>query len=122
METCNVDYTTYPKQNQQREINSALQVIADHARASTFLIADGVTPEAEGRGYVLRRIIRRALRYGNKLLKNDPHLLSSLSQKVIEEMSDIYPEIKTRQSFIQSTLRAEEEKFFSHLGCGDLYF
>jgi alanyl-tRNA synthetase len=88
----------------------SLKVIADHIRACSFLIADGVLPSNEGRGYVLRRIIRRAVRHGNKLHLPTP-FFSSLVQPLIEILGDAYPELETHQRTIERILRQEENQF-----------
>ncbi len=88
----------------------AHRVIADHLRASCFLIADGVTPSNEGRGYVLRRIMRRAMRYAHGLGARDP-LLARLSPVLIDEMAAAFPELRRASSLIGQTLQSEEEKF-----------
>ena len=89
---------------------AAHRVIADHLRSSAFLIADGVSPSNEGRGYVLRRIMRRAMRYAHGLGARDP-LLVKLAPTLISEMGDAYPELRRAEAFIAETLRQEEEKF-----------
>lgn len=88
----------------------AHRVIADHLRASTFLIADGVMPSNEGRGYVLRRIMRRAMRYAHGLGAKDP-LLTRLAPTLVSEMGAAFPEIERALPLISETLRTEEEKF-----------
>ncbi len=88
----------------------SLKVIADHIRACTFLIADGVMPSNEGRGYVLRRIIRRAVRHGNKLGLSTP-FFCHLVQPLIEVMGEAYPEIKTNKEKIERVLTQEENQF-----------
>jgi len=95
----------------------AYRVIADHARAATFLISDGVIPSNEGRGYVLRRIIRRAIRYG-KNLGFEKAFLYQVCASVVRKMSVAYPELKDRQSFVQKCVQAEEEQFFRTLEHG----
>ncbi|MDZ7627819.1 MAG: alanine--tRNA ligase [Parvularculaceae bacterium] len=95
----------------------AHRVIADHLRASSFLIADGVTPSNEGRGYVLRRIMRRAMRYANQLGAKEP-LLARLAPVLEAEMGAAYPELHRASALIRETLRAEEEKFRSLLDRG----
>ncbi|HEX7705315.1 MAG TPA: alanine--tRNA ligase, partial [Thermoanaerobaculia bacterium] len=96
--------------------DTAVRVLCDHARASTFLIGDGVIPSNEGRGYVLRRIIRRAIRFGRKL--PNPVLLTSLVDSVIEAMGEAYPEIRARREAVVKTLEAEEERFSRTLTSG----
>jgi len=88
----------------------SMRVIADHLRAMTFLIGDGVLPSNEWRGYVLRKIMRRAMRHGKKLGFTDP-VLHELIDTVIAEMGDAYPELKTSREAIVRTVYAEEERF-----------
>ena len=88
----------------------SVRVIAEHCRSATFLIADGVTPNNEGRGYVLRRIVRRAIRHSHRLGYNKP-ILCDIADFVIKKMGEIYPELKQNQDFIKTILRGEEEKF-----------
>jgi alanyl-tRNA synthetase len=97
--------------------NTSLRVIADHIRSCSFLIADGVTPANEGRGYVLRRIIRRALRHGNKLGMNEPFFYK-LVATLADAMGDAYPELKKHQAHIEKTLHQEEEQFSLTLSQG----
>jgi alanyl-tRNA synthetase len=93
------------------------RVIADHLRTSSFLIADGVTPSNEGRGYVLRRIMRRAMRHAHLLGAADP-LMHRLVPTLVGEMGGAYPELKRAQATIVETLRQEEERFRTTLGRG----
>src|SRR5215213_1287447 len=93
------------------------RVIADHARAATFLIADGVLPSNEGRGYVLRRVIRRAVQYGQRIGLRSP-FLPELSDVVREQMSKWYPELDQNRGMIQEYLRGEEERFAETLERG----
>ncbi len=95
----------------------AMRVISDHARGATFIINDGILPSKEGRGYVLRRIIRRALRYGKKLGINK-EFLYDLSTTVVNTMEDVYPEIKNNHSYILRVIRGEEERFTETLSMG----
>lgn len=90
--------------------NKSLRVIADHIRSCAFLISDGAMPSNEGRGYVLRRIIRRAVRHGYKLGANDIFFYR-LVQALSDQMSDAYPELKEQQAVIEKVLRVEEEQF-----------
>ncbi len=99
------------------ELAPAFRVIADHLRATTFLMADGITPSNEGRGYVLRRIIRRALRYGRKL-GFDGAFLHALVPAVCDLMGDVYPEIVERREVVTTLLRQEEERFARTLNVG----
>ncbi len=93
-----------------RETDTAIRVVADHIRAVTFLLAEGLVPLNEGRGYVLRRIIRRASRY-TKMLGIDKPMLYRLCDSVAETMSDVYPEITEEMPRIREMLRVEEERF-----------
>ena len=95
----------------------AHRVIADHLRATSFLIADGVAPSNEGRGYVLRRIMRRAMRYAHSLGARDP-LLARLAPVLVREMGGGFPELGRAETLIVETLRSEEEKFRSLLDRG----
>ena len=88
--------------------NPSLRVIADHLRASSFLIADGIVPSNEGRGYVLRRIIRRALRHANKLGMKGT-LLSAMVPTLIKEMGDAHPLLKKESKIIEAYLLQEEQ-------------
>lgn len=90
--------------------NQSLRVIADHIRSCAFLIADGVIPSNEGRGYVLRRIIRRAIRHGNKLGQTKA-FFHKLVAPLAEEMGTAYPELRKQQQQIEKTLLGEEERF-----------
>ena len=95
----------------------AHRVIADHLRATSFLIADGVAPSNEGRGYVLRRIMRRAMRYAHGLGAREP-LLTRLAPTLVVEMGGAFPELARAETLIVETLRSEEEKFRSLLDRG----
>jgi alanyl-tRNA synthetase len=95
----------------------AYRVIADHARATAFLMADGVLPSNEGRGYVLRRIMRRALRYGRLLDLKTP-FLPTVTQKVVEIMGEVYPELVEARSLIDQVVTNEEERFAETLDHG----
>ncbi|MBM1144595.1 alanine--tRNA ligase [Alcanivorax sp. ZXX171] len=95
----------------------SLRVIADHIRSASFLITDGVVPSNEGRGYVLRRIIRRALRHGHKLGQDKP-FFHTLVQALVDEMGDAYPELAREQARVEKALLAEEEQFGRTLAAG----
>jgi alanyl-tRNA synthetase len=97
--------------------NPSLKVIADHIRASAFLIVDGVIPSNDGRGYVLRRIIRRALRHGHKLGQSQP-FFHKLVKDLADVMGEAYPELAKAQRDVAATLRAEEERFAETLENG----
>ena len=99
------------------EKDVSLRVIADHVRALTFLVGDGVLPSNEGRGYVLRRILRRACRHGI-LLGLDRPFLYEVTGAVIDEMKDVYPELEERRTFISERIRRDEERFQETLSRG----
>ena len=90
--------------------DNSLKVIADHIRACSFLIVDGVIPGSAGRGYVLRRIMRRALRHGYKLGQTQP-FLHKLVKDLVLEMGEAYPELKQAEARVESVIKAEEEQF-----------
>ena len=95
----------------------ALRVIADHSRAAAFLIADGVMPSNEGRGYVLRRIMRRGIRYGVKIGLEGPFMFDTV-QTVVDQFGDAYPELRERADFIRDVVKIEEERFGATLHRG----
>ena len=97
--------------------NKSLRVIADHIRACSFLIVDGVLPSNEGRGYVVRRIIRRALRHGWMLGTRETFFWKMVAP-LIEQMGEAYPELAVKRGIIEVALRAEEERFAETLGSG----
>ncbi|HEX7026870.1 MAG TPA: alanine--tRNA ligase [Gammaproteobacteria bacterium] len=97
--------------------NSSLRVIADHIRSCAFLIADGITPSNEGRGYVLRRIIRRAIRHGHRLGQSQP-FFHMLVRPLAEQMGEAYPELKAAQARVEAALKQEEERFAQTLDQG----
>jgi len=99
------------------EQQSSLKVIADHIRAVSFLIADGVMPSNEGRGYVLRRVIRRAVRHGNKL-GADSDFFYKMVAPLVAEMGTAYPELKDKQSVIENAIQKEEAQFAKTLAQG----
>ncbi len=96
------------KENEKDDV--AIRVILDHVRASTFLIGDGVRPSNEGRGYVLRRLIRRAARFG-RLLGMKESFLYKVSASVIKENESAYPEVKEKEEYIKKVLKSEEDSF-----------
>src|SRR5947199_4177600 len=106
-----------PGEGEQEEIDVAFRVIADHIRALSFAIADGIIPSNEGRGYVLRRILRRAVRYGRTLGFHEPFFFK-LVDIVAKNMSDVFPELRANQSRIRDTIRREEEAFSKTLDKG----
>lgn len=97
--------------------NKSLRVIADHIRATAFLVSDGVNPSNEGRGYVQRRIIRRAIRHGYKLGKKTP-FFHKLVADLVKLMGEAYPKLRTDEARITAVLKAEEERFFETLEIG----
>lgn len=97
--------------------SKSLRVIADHIRSCSFLVVDGVLPSNEGRGYVLRRIIRRAIRHGHKLGQTK-RFFHTLVAALVAEMGEAYPELKTQQAQIEKVLLAEEEQFAKTLDKG----
>jgi alanyl-tRNA synthetase len=103
---------------QQGEMKAAFHVIADHIRSSTMIIADGCAPTNDGRGYVLRKIIRRAALFVQKL--TDKNIFPELSHVVIEEFGDIYPELVTNKELIYTILKSEIEKFSANLARGKI--
>jgi len=105
------------KYGENQDLDVALKVIADHIRTIVFAIGDGVLPSNEGRGYVIRRLLRRAVRYG-KVLGTDKPFLYRLPATVGEIMGDYYPEIVEKREFIERVIRTEEERFHETLTDG----
>ena len=97
--------------------NPSLKVIADHIRATSFLVSDGVIPSNEGRGYVQRRIVRRAIRHGYKLGRKTP-FFHKLVHDLVQQMGDAYPQLRAQEARITEVLRVEEERFFETLAHG----
>ncbi|GIT54618.1 MAG: hypothetical protein Ct9H300mP16_17780 [Pseudomonadota bacterium] len=97
--------------------NNSLKVIADHIRSTSFLITDGVMPSNEGRGYVLRRIIRRAIRHGHQLGATEP-FLHELVEPLVEQMGEAYPELATDRTRVEQILQQEGERFTDTLAQG----
>ncbi len=105
----------------QSAIDVAFRVIADHVRCLSFAIADGILPSNEGRGYVLRRILRRAVRYGRNLGFHEPFFYK-LVGVVADNFGDVFPEVRKRRKKIESTLKSEEESFNKTLDRGMEHF
>jgi len=98
-------------------IDRAIRIVTEHSRGTAFLISDGIMPSNEGRGYVLRRILRRASLFGRKLGSNDP-FLNEMAEVVVSTMGHIYPELMDKRNAITDVIRAEEEKFITTLDTG----
>jgi alanyl-tRNA synthetase len=116
-ELCRVDLHKEEALEEGKGGAASLRVIADHARATTFLIADGVLPSNEGRGFVLRKIMRRAIRHG-RLLGMNGQFLWEMVPTVAELMGNAYPELKEKSGFIQEVTRAEGNRFGHTLDIG----
>ena len=99
-------------------VDMAYRVVADHIRTLSFAIADGAVPSNDGRGYVLRRVLRRAVRYGRQNLGAELGFFATLVAKLVEVMGETYPELKQKQDFITSIVRDEEESFSRTLDKG----
>ncbi len=108
-----IDLTGQPLEH----TNTSVRVIADHIRSSAFLVTDGVVPSNEGRGYVLRRIVRRALRHGNRLGLTEP-FFHKLVDPLIEQMGGAYPELPAARDYVVRVLKQEEERFAETLEQG----
>jgi alanyl-tRNA synthetase len=112
-----IQETAEIKRGENPEHDVSMNVIADHARALVFLIGDGILPGNEGRGYVLRRLLRRAARHG-VLLGIERPFLFSVGDAVIDEMTSAYPELRERRAFITSRIQREEQRFLETLSKG----
>ncbi len=106
---------------EQEKIDIAFRVIADHIRTLSFAIADGIQPSNEGRGYVLRRILRRAVRYGRTLGFHEPFFYK-LVDVVAQSLGDVFPEVRNEQARIRETIKREEEAFNKTLDMGMAIF
>ncbi len=100
------------KSDESPEVRQAMRVVAEHGRSSAFLIADGVVPSNDGRGYVLRRLVRRAIRHARRLGMDDP-FLGEIADAVTDIMGDAYPELRNNRDFVQTVIKLEEERFLS---------
>ncbi len=113
-EVCKLSNTKYGEDNKK---DISIRVITDHIRSVTFMTADGVLPSNEGRGYVLRRLLRRAARHG-KILGIEDLFLANLSKIVIETSKDAYPELEEKKDYIYKILTVEEERFYATIDTG----
>ena len=107
-----VEALTGHESGESDEARQAMRVVAEHGRSSAFLIADGVVPSNDGRGYVLRRLIRRAIRHARRLGLDEP-FLGEIADAVTDLMGDAYPELRNNREFVQNVIRLEEERFQS---------
>lgn len=113
-EVCNISGVKY---NEDKNNDISIRIITDHIRSITFMISDGILPSNEGRGYVLRRLLRRAAKHG-KSLGISNRFLHELSGMVIENSCDSYPKLKDREDYIKKVIRLEEERFDETLDSG----
>ena len=111
---CTMSGKTY---GTSHETDVSIRVVTDHIRSTVFLVSDGVIPSNEGRGYVLRRLLRRAARHG-KLLGIDKMFLTELADVVISQSKDAYPELSEKQDYIKKIISTEEEKFYKTIDAG----
>ena len=118
-QTTKTPYREETTDKKELTANSALRAIADHARAGVFLINDGVFPSNEKRGYVLRRILRRALYLGSTLTDYKP-IFKDIAQSIIKNYHSVYPELNSQKEIILKSLQEEEEKFFHTLNQGKI--
>lgn len=115
----NIERVTHKKYGANADDDVSMRVIADHARAGSFLLADGVIPGNEGRGYVLRRILRRAIRHGKKLGRQTP-FLHTLVVTLSQGFKTVYPELEKNRTHVEQLMKEEEERFHEtlHRGMG----
>jgi alanyl-tRNA synthetase len=116
-----VELETGTRYGESDEVTKAHRVLADHARGMTFLVADGVTPSNEGRGYVLRRVVRRAVQHGSRIGLESP-FLGRLADVVVEQMGAAYPQLVEHRAQVRAALTAEEERFARTLERGQRLF
>lgn len=117
IEKMNVEGIHYSGSTEIKQQVAALRVVADHVRSSSFLLADGALPSNEGRGYVLRRILRRAIRFSQNLANGQP-FLPQIAEVLIQTMSPFYPELQQRKDLILANIRDEQDRFMSTLEAG----
>ncbi len=103
-------------------VDMAYRVIGDHIRTLTFAITDGAVPSNDGRGYVLRRILRRAVRYGQEILHAPPGFFTKLVSTVINNFSDAFPELRKRKDYVSEIISEEEQSFNRTLDLGVKHF
>lgn len=113
-EVCNISGTKY---NEHKNNDISIRIITDHIRSITFMISDGILPSNEGRGYVLRRLLRRAAKHGKSLGISD-RFLYKLSDVVIDNSCESYPKLKEREEYIKKVIRLEEERFDETIDSG----
>lgn len=109
--TARISEMSSVKYGQAHESDVSLRVITDHIRSTTFMVCDGVLPSNEGRGYVLRRLLRRAARHGRLLGIKKPHFLAELAEVVIHESESAYPELREKAGYIKKVIEQEEDRF-----------
>lgn len=109
--TARISEMSSVKYGQSHESDVSLRVITDHIRSTTFMVCDGVLPSNEGRGYVLRRLLRRAARHGRLLGIKKPHFLAELAEVVIHESESAYPELREKAGYIKKVIEQEEDRF-----------
>jgi alanyl-tRNA synthetase len=113
-----IEKLTNKKYNSSNEVSVAMRVIADHVRAISFSIADGQLPSNNGAGYVIRRILRRAIGYGFRFLDKKEPFVYALVEDLVNQMGDFFPEIKTQQTTIEKVIKEEETNFLRTLEIG----
>jgi alanyl-tRNA synthetase len=113
-QVCHLSRKSY---GEDENVDRATRIVSEHGRATTFLIADGVLPSNEGRGYILRRVLRRASLFGRRLGLDQP-FLSEIAEVVVDRMSHVYPELMDNRALIKEVIEAEEDRFIAVLDIG----
>ena len=113
-QVCHLSRKSY---GEDENVDRATRIVSEHGRAITFLIADGVLPSNEGRGYILRRVLRRASLFGRRLGLDQP-FLSEIAEVVVDRMSHVYPELMDNRALIKEVIEAEEDRFIAVLDIG----